>query len=62
MSYAGKPEMVVSGDNEFETFDDALRNGGKYAGTAEDEREMRALGKSQVLNVSLAKRDRVIGV
>ena len=48
--------MVVSGDNEFETFDDALRSGGKYAGTAEDEREMRALGKSQVLNVSLEKR------
>ena len=49
MSRTGKPEMVVENEHEMETFEEALR--GKYQGTAEDERDMRVLGKTQVLNV-----------
>jgi hypothetical protein len=39
----------ANGEHELETFDSALRS--KYAGTAADERDMRMLGKTQVLNV-----------
>ena len=51
MSRTDKPEMVLEGEQELETFEDALR--GKYQGTSEDERDMRVLGKTQVLNVRL---------
>lgn len=47
-----KSKMAVDDgehEHELETFDSALR--GKYAGTAADERDMRMLGKTQVLNV-----------
>ena len=50
MTRSDKPEMTVGGEDEMETFDQALR--GKYQGTSEDDRDMRVLGKAQVLNVS----------
>lgn len=52
MSRSGKPEMVVEGEHELETFESVLKD--KYAGTSEDERDMRVLGKTQVLNVCSA--------
>ena len=50
-----KSQMAVADDeHELETFDSALRN--KYAGTAADERDMRMLGRTQVLNVGRPSR------
>ncbi|KAK5164589.1 uncharacterized protein LTR77_009795 [Saxophila tyrrhenica] len=48
MSHVGKSDMVVGNDHELDTFEGALRD--KYQGTAQDHRDMRTLGKTQVLN------------
>jgi hypothetical protein len=49
MNRTEKSGMVIEDGHELETFDDALQD--KYQGTSEDEQDMRAMGKTQVLNV-----------
>ncbi len=49
MAVSGK-EAVVPTEHEINTHEMSFQ--GKYAGTDQDDRDMRVLGKRQVLNVS----------